>query len=508
MIISLLCSLVGYFAFASPAKAADTGQLVLSVIDRDSGEPAPVRIHLKTAAGKPVKIPGAIQLGDHGVFEDKITLKLPLGHYSFTMEQGPESLIRSGKFEIQRYADDANSVDVKLFAKPADEGWYAGDLDAARASDLPLLMKAENLKIVAATTWENDKSYWTKNKPPAHPIDEHSGHRLIDLMAGEDERGGSAIVVTGLREPLELPNAKATTPTITSTATSARVQTGQVHAVAPFIRELPLLIAAGKLDSIMLLNRHVLRDGAIDNEAGGKARNKADLPAPQGNARWSLEIYYKLLEAGIRIPITAGSGSGHNLNPLGYNRVYAFIDGELTVDKWFDAVRAGRTIVTNGPILRCKVEDEFPGHVFASGNKQPIELETSLTMSTRDKVDYLEIVKNGITIYDARLDKFQKDGGQLPPVLFRDSGWFLIRAVTVEDKTLRYATTAPYYVEFDEQPRISKKAVQFFLDWVEHEAGQFETLGDRVTADQRSEMEQWRKARTFWKDRLAKANVE
>ena len=39
-------------------------------------------------------------------------------------------------------------------------------------------------------------------------------------------------------------------------------------------------------------------------------------------------------------------------------------------------------------------------------------------------------------------------------------------------QTYRYAMTAPYYVEFDYQPRISKQAAQFFLDWVYQRARQ------------------------------------
>ena len=34
-------------------------------------------------------------------------------------------------------------------------------------------------------------------------------------------------------------------------------------------------------------------------------------------------------------------------------------------------------------------------------------------------------------------------------------------------QTFRFASTGPYYVEVGDQPRISRKSAQFFLDWVD-----------------------------------------
>ena len=101
---------------------------------------------------------------------------------------------------------------------------------------------------------------------------------------------------------------------------------------------------------------------------------------------------------------------------------------------------------------------------------QSIELMIALTLSTRDKIRYLEIIKNGRSEIEANLDDFQASGGKLPPIKFDASGWFLVRAITDNNKTYRYATTAPYYVEVGYQPRISRGSVQFFLDWTNKRA--------------------------------------
>src|SRR5215510_183589 len=109
-----------------------SGQLVLQAVDRETGQPLAVRMHLKNAQGKVIKPPGVPALGDHFVFYDKLVLKLPNGGYEFLIERGPEYLERTGHFEIENFADDNKTIDLKRFADMAKEGWLSGDLDVQR----------------------------------------------------------------------------------------------------------------------------------------------------------------------------------------------------------------------------------------------------------------------------------------------------------------------------------------------------------------------------------------
>ena len=58
---------------------------------------------------------------------------------------------------------------------------------------------------------------------------------------------------------------------------------------------------------------------------------------------------------------------------------------------------------------------------------------------------------------------------QIPPVHFDDSGWFLVRAVTSNPKTLQFASSGPYYVEKAGRPRISRASVNFFINWIDED---------------------------------------
>ena len=106
-------------------------------------------------------------------------------------------------------------------------------------------------------------------------------------------------------------------------------------------------------------------------------------------------------------------------------------------------------------------------------------------------------------MHEVRLDQWAKAGGKLPPLKFRDSGWFLVRAVNDLATTHRFASTGPYYVEIGYQPRISRAAVQFFLDWLDARADRPLEAGADRSADPHVD-----RARAFWQELLAKANAE
>ncbi len=144
----------------------------------------------------------------------------------------------------------------------------------------------------------------------------------------------------------------------------------------------------------------------------------------------------------------------------------------------------------------------MPGYVFQE--QGPAELEIALSISLREPVTYLEIIKNGRVDQEIRFDEYAKAARPLK-VRFEKSGWFLIRAAVDQGKAYRFGMTAPYYVEVGYEKRISRKAAQFFLDWVMERARQIQ-LDD---APQRREvLQDHRQVRDFWQELVQKANAE
>jgi len=485
---------------------AASGQLELTVVDRETGQPIACRMHLRNAKGRPYMPRKVPAWHDHFVFAGTITLKLPLGEYFFELERGPEYVERSGRFTINRFADDSQEVDLKRFVDMSSHGWWSGDLDVRRPErDIELLMLAEDLHVVPLSTWWDDTDNWDGKPPSENLLVRFDGDRYYHRMAGAHARAGGTLLFFNLPGPLGLDQASEEYPPPTIYVDQAREHASAwVDVTRPYWWDVPMLVAHDQVDSIQVVHAGLARDQVIDDEAGGKPRDKARYPGVQGSGLWSQDIYFHLLNCGLRIPPSAGSGSGVAPNPVGYNRAYVHVDGEFTYEKWWEGLRAGRVVVTNGPLLRPTVRGQLPGHVFHADEGQELEFEVGLTLSTREPISYIELIKDGEVAHSVRFDKYAETG-RLPKLAFTRSGWFLARAVTDLGKTYRFAMTGPYYVEIGYQPRISKRSAQFLLDWVYQRARQIK-LAD--PAHQREVLELHRRVRDFWQERVDRANAE
>lgn len=460
--IAVGCSLAAGLSTASAAPRPD-GEVRIEVVDKATGQPIPARMHLsagkqiapaaaaRTRPKRPVKLnlPGSAEFGGHFYIDGAVTLPLKAGPYTFELEATPEYLNQSGGFDIQRHADDAKRIEMRRFVDLEKEGWYGGDLDVYRdAKVLPLIMRAEGLRIVPNVD--------ASKTPDDLPL-EVSGHRI---------------------------------------------------ARTPYAWNLPVWLSKNELDAISLIHRQSLRDAAVDNEDDGRARDKTFFPGPHGNGRWSEAIYYHALNCGLRIPPVAGSGSGANDSPVGTNRVYVHCDGEFSPTAWWEGLKAGRVFVTNGPLLRPLVEGQPPGYVFHTEKGQMLSLEIGLNLATRVPVEYLQIVKNGAVAAEVRLADWKDKKGKLPPVEFNASGWFLVRAVTSNPRVHQFASSGPYYVEQAGQTRISRKSVQFFLDWIEAAEARLRKLPGLDEAKLETQLAEQATARKYFEALLAKANAD
>jgi hypothetical protein len=495
--------------------AADKGRLEVRIVDKETSQPMAARMHLKDQRGNAVKPPKVPYWKDHFALDGTIVFELPLGTYTFDLEAGPEYKAQTGYFTLERNANDTKSIEMQRFVDMKKEGWWSGDLHIHRpAEEIEPLMRSEDLHIGPVITWwANRRNFQDLSKNKRSTPVSFDGNRFYQLLGGEDEREGGALLFFNLPEPLPLTGSKPEYPSGAKFVELARQMEGaHIDVEKPFWWDMPMWVATGKVNTIGLANNHQHRDGMLDNEAWGKPRETALYPGPQGNGRWSEHIYYQLLNCGLRIPPSAGSASGVLPNPVGYNRVYVHCGDTLEWDKWWENLRLGRVMVTNGPLLRPRVfgpgveqEGALPGHVFHADQGKSVELQIELNLATRDPIEYLEVVQDGKTVHEVRLDQWVKAGGNLPPVKFDRSGWFLIKAVTSNPKTFRFASTGPYYVEIGYDPRVSKKSAQFFVDWVYERAARIK-LDDARQKDEVLEFH--RHARDFWRKKLEAANAE
>ncbi|MGE3410472.1 MAG: hypothetical protein AB7I37_27075 [Pirellulales bacterium] len=503
MLLAAICFSLAWPAFA--LAAGGKGKFSLTVVDAETKDPLPCRIHLRSPNGKPRRVGKWPYWHDHFTFDGTLEMQLPYGTYTFDLEHGPEYHRRTGHFVLEKFADDSQVAELPRYVDMASEGWWSGDLCVARPQrEMELLMRAEDLHVAQLVTWTTKRSEWAKAAPPDPPRLELADGRVCQLLAGRDERNGGAVLLLDLDRPLELPGGKEASllPLLSEIRRSPRAW---VDVERPYAWELPVWLALGLVDSIELANSHQCRGEGANDEAGGKPRDPRLDRGSWGNGQWSQQIYYHVLGAGLRIPPSAGSGSGVAPSPVGYNRVYVQCGSEFSYDAWRKNLLAGRVMVTNGPMLRPIVNGRhYPGHVFAAPAEEGVSVEIALNLATRDTVDYLEVIRDGGVEHTVRLADWAKTG-KLPLLNFQRSGWFLVRAVTDVDKTYRFASTGPYYVEIGSRPRISRGSVQFFVDWMDELLARPAPKGTTVSPHVH---QQYQSARQFWLDRLEQANVD
>jgi hypothetical protein len=228
--------------------------------------------------------------------------------------------------------------------------------------------------------------------------------------------------------------------------------------------------------------------------------------------RWAERIYWNMLEAGVRIPPLAGCGDQGRTTPVGYNRLYVAdpLDDDQpggmleaspvpSDQRWWQAAWRGQSVATNGPLLRPTLGGKLPGHVFSATSGEVLQLTPELTLTVRDPVEYLEVIHNSRVHYSARLDEFARQGGMIPPLHVKESGWVTIRVVTQFEDHFRAAMSAPWYIDFDGQPRITAEGVRFFRDWLT----QYEQRLKRLPREQIARHAPFiRAARSYWSERM------
>jgi len=175
-------------------QPSDAGTLAISVNDA-AGQAVPCRIHVKDAAGKSIRAPGLPFWRDHFVCSGRAAIEVPAGRCVYEIERGPEYRPATGGINIPASGQVAVAAVLVRIADMPSEGWYAGDFHVHRpVSDIPLLLRAEDLHAAPVITWWNKRVETEANQPQAATVVRFEPNRFYDVMAGEDERGGGAVL--------------------------------------------------------------------------------------------------------------------------------------------------------------------------------------------------------------------------------------------------------------------------------------------------------------------------
>jgi hypothetical protein len=189
--------------------------------------------------------------------------------------------------------------------------------------------------------------------------------------------------------------------------------------------------------------------------------------------RITSEIWYRLLNCGFRLPAAAGTDAFPNFaslrGPPGLLRTFVQSGRTLDHARWLAGLKAGRTFVTNGPLLEFSLAGRSIGAEIrlAAGSHR---LHARIGLRSNVPVDHLEVIGNGKVVATISVrGRTVNDSVSIP---VSESGWFVLRAYSDRAMTpildlYPFASTSPIYVNVGAKPVRSAEDAAFFERWID-----------------------------------------
>jgi hypothetical protein len=458
---------------------APTGRLRLTVRDKGTGEPLIARVAIESADGSSHAPPGALwriyrDVG-HFYVRDAVELDLPAGSYHVRAWHGPEYRMGRLDFEVKAGENTEQTVAQERWTDANARGWYSGDNHIHAnygygeyynaPADMAAMCGGEALNIcnfmVANSDGDGvfDREYF-RGRP-----DPHSTPRII-LYWNEEFRSTiwGHMTLVNLNQVVEpvFTGFKDTTnpydiPSMSEIAWKTHRQGGLVNYTHPAslptdlyrgayaAKGLPIYAALGKIDTMDVMG-------------------SGDRPSSM--------LYHRLLNCGLRLAASAGTDCF--LNRIrswlpGGERVYVRVEGPFTYAKWIAALRAGRSFVTNGPMLELSVDGRGIGDQLDLPAAADVKVRA--TASSQFPLDRVEVLYNGQVVATATPAKGAGTTELNQKVRLDRSGWLALRAAGPAVPDVKgewvYAHTSPVYVTVAGKPAGSAEDARHFLAWID-----------------------------------------
>lgn len=509
---------VRYAGHELTAKVAvDRRPLVRAkVLLRENGRPVAARVYITGADGLSYAPKGSVSrimaMAAEYYFhaQDSFELELPAGATRFEAIRGPEYELTARTIELQPGKRAEITLELKRWEHLARKGWHSGDAHIHAnytAADHQVITPAD----VRLQTLAEDLNYanmMVANSFGAflHDTRHFTGgpHALSApdylIYWNEEMRNGGLyghmcfLNLKTLVEPLytgfrDTPNWE-DYPANYTQAAAAKKQGGAVTYAHPgyaatfegaSARELPVDLALGAADAMDVLSNN-----------------------PEEVAT---ELWYKLLNCGFRLGVSAGTDAFTNVADHyipGGGRVYARSGAQLDNAAWIQSYRTGRTFASNGPSLLVTVDGRDPGDEMRySGPQRTVRVQAAVR--SKVPVAAVEVIVNGrVAVKSSALLVDEK-------VFLERSSWIAARVSGPWDRmilndTSAFAHSSPIYVYLDGKPIGAAEDLRFYIDWIDRLIARTAKQGRFATGQRRQEvLDLFRRAQEEYRKRLRAA---
>lgn len=186
----------------------------------------------------------------------------------------------------------------------------------------------------------------------------------------------------------------------------------------------------------------------------------------------TMEMWYRLLNCGFRVAISAGTDSFTNVADhyiVGAGRVYVRTGPKFDYPAWLEGFRQGRSFASNGPVMTLEVNGKAPGDEIRLESAGEVAVQASI--ATQTPLDRVELIVNGRPVHS-------EPAGSKTAIEFqarvplRESAWIALRALgprhrLIPNDTMAFAHTSPVYVTVGGRPVRVADDLRFYREWVE-----------------------------------------
>lgn len=373
----------------------------IKVISKIDGEINPVRMNITDQSGHPI-IPetGIVHSdGQNGIVffysSGEIEIEVPYGELTITAVQGFSTVKTIQKVVVNASSKEAG-INLNRIWDANANGWYSGDnhfhinyggTSQLDPNDIVLDLKAEDLDIafpllanLGNRFLQQDLWDWKREELPIIQFgQEVRSHFLghLGLIGTKDLFWpwvwGPYYDIYGRDDRL---NAEAL-----NFARNQGALGGYVHPVS--VRD-PLSESGSRRIPIALIADCVLGESDL-----------IELGCLWSDEIGTAEVWHQILNIGVPLNISAGSDVMNDLYrtmAIGATRVYTKPKGDLTVESYLEALKNGKSFVTNGPQIEFKVDDKDVGDIIETKNKK---VKWTLDVHAPLPYDKVEIFVNG-----------------------------------------------------------------------------------------------------------------
>jgi TolB protein len=439
----------------------ETGRVIVRTRVRGRAEPAPARLNVVDGQGHPV-VPDRGQPRSDGqnglVFfysPGVIALEAPAGQVAVSAVQG----LATPAVTTQVQVAPGQTREVELEMAPVWDaraaGWYSGDHHfhlnfggqfPLVPEDLLPLIRGEDLDVATplignlANRFEH-ADYWTWRKLDALPL----------VRFGQEVRpslGHTGLIGT---ETLFWPWTFGS-----GTQVYPRDDISNADPLAHARREGGI---ATYMHPVQTVGDPFVSDetlGAIPTQLVADGVQGA-LDALEVACVWSdeiatAEVWHRLLSLGVPVALNAGTdvmADFYRTPALGTTRIYVRVAGPVNFGSYLAALKAGRSFVTNGPLLDFRVDGAQPGDVLTRGGRS---VPFTLDVHSAVPVDSVAILVNGVVAWHGKGVTAAGSTRLTGTVRVPAGGW--VAAVALGGATTRwpamdsyaYAHTSPVWI--------------------------------------------------------------